>query len=98
MITVNGKKKDLEKPMTVTEYLNENSYVPATVAIELNEEILERELYGKTILREGDIMEIVQFMGGGSGLKEEKKEDKKEEDIFCKETDTYKTKRFCTVL
>ena len=35
------KKKDLEKPMTVTEYLNENSYVPATVAIELNEEILE---------------------------------------------------------
>ena len=55
---------------------NENSYVPATVAIELNEEILERELYGKTILREGDIMEIVQFMGGGSGLKEENKEDK----------------------
>ena len=76
MITVNGKKKDLEKPMTVTEYLNENSYVPATVAIELNEEILERELYGKTILKEGDIMEIVQFMGGGSGLKEENKEDK----------------------
>lgn len=26
------------------------------------------------------------------------KEDKKEEDIFCKETDTHKTKRFCTVL
>lgn len=26
------------------------------------------------------------------------KEDKKEEDIFCKETDKHKTKGFCTVL
>ena len=73
MIKVNGKTKTLDKPMTVTEYLETNSYVPATVAIELNEEILERELYEKTILKEGDTMEIVQFMGGGSGLQKEDK-------------------------
>ena len=65
MITVNGKKKDLEKPMTVTEYLNENSYVPATVAIELNEEILPKDRYAETILKDGDCMEIVTFVGGG---------------------------------
>ena len=65
MIIVNGKKKDLVKPMTVTEYLNENSYVPATVEIELNEEILPKDRYAETILKDGDCMEIVTFVGGG---------------------------------
>ena len=36
-----------------------------------NDQILARELYGSTILQEGDVMEIVSFMGGGSGKNEE---------------------------
>ena len=67
MITVNGVEKTLEKPLSVTEYLETNKYVPVQVAIELNDKILARELYGTTILKEGDVMEIVSFMGGGSG-------------------------------
>ena len=64
MITVNGVEKILEKPLSVTEYLETNKYVPVQVAIELNDKILARELYPTTILKEGDIMEIVSFMGG----------------------------------
>ena len=71
MITVNGVEKTLEKPLSVTEYLETNKYVPVQVAIELNDKILARELYPTTILKEGDIMEIVSFMGGGSGKNEE---------------------------
>ena len=71
MITVNGVEKTLEKPLSVTEYLETNKYVPVQVAIELNDKILARELYGTTILKEGDVMEIVSFMGGGSGKNEE---------------------------
>lgn len=67
MITVNGVKRTLEQPLSVTEYLEKNQYVPVQVAIELNDQILARELYGSTILKEGDVMEIVSFMGGGSG-------------------------------
>ena len=56
MITVNGVEKILEKPLSVTEYLETNKYVPVQVAIELNDKILARELYPTTILKEGDIM------------------------------------------
>ena len=70
MITVNGVKRTLEQPLSVTEYLEKNQYVPVQVAIELNDQILARELYGSTILKEGDVMEIVSFMGGGSGRNE----------------------------
>lgn len=59
MITVNGVKRTLEQPLSVTEYLEKNQYVPVQVAIELNDQILARELYGSTILKEGDVMEIV---------------------------------------
>ena len=71
MITVNGVEKTLEKPLSVTEYLETNKYVPVQVAIELNDKILARELYGTTILKEGDVMEIVSFLGGGSGKNED---------------------------
>ena len=40
MITVNGVEKTLEKPLSVTEYLETNKYVPVQVAIELNDKIL----------------------------------------------------------
>ena len=53
MITVNGVKRTLEQPLSVTEYLEKNQYVPVQVAIELNDQILARELYGSTILKEG---------------------------------------------
>ena len=52
MITVNGVKRTLEQPLSVTEYLEKNQYVPVQVAIELNDQILARELYGSTILKE----------------------------------------------
>ena len=51
MITVNGESRTLEKPVTVTEYL---------------EEIIKRDTYDTTVLKDGDVVEILQFMGGGS--------------------------------
>ena len=65
MITVNGVEKTLEKPLSVTEYLEENSYVPSQIAVELNERILSKAEYSTTVLHENDILEIVSFMGGG---------------------------------
>ena len=64
-------KKNSGAALSVTEYLEKNQYIPVQVAIELNDQILARELYGSTILKEGDVMEIVSFMGGGSGKNEE---------------------------
>ena len=66
MITVNGEKRTLENPVTVTEYLKACNYVPVQVVVELNEEIIKRETYDTTVLKAGDVVEILQFMGGGS--------------------------------
>lgn len=35
------------------------------VAVELNRDIIRREAWGQTRLKDGDRLEIVQFVGGG---------------------------------
>ena len=61
-----GESRTLEKPVTVTEYLEACNYVPVQVVVELNEEIIKRDTYDTTVLKDGDVVEILQFMGGGS--------------------------------
>jgi sulfur carrier protein len=36
------------------------------VAVELNREIVPRDLWAETVLNEGDRLEVVHFVGGGS--------------------------------
>ena len=66
MFTVNGTKKELLGVFSVKEYLEQNGYVISQIAVELNEEILSKTEYVSTVLKDGDVMEIVSFMGGGS--------------------------------
>lgn len=66
MFTVNGTKKELLGVFSVKEYLEQNGYVISQIAVELNEEILPKTEYVSTALKDGDVMEIVSFMGGGS--------------------------------
>ena len=66
MFTVNGTKKELPGVFSVKEYLEQNGYVVSQIAVELNEEILPKTEYASTVLKDGDVMEIVSFMGGGS--------------------------------
>ena len=66
MFTVNGTKKTLTGVFCVKEYLEQNGYVISQIAVELNEEILPKTEYVSTVLKDGDVMEIVSFMGGGS--------------------------------
>ena len=66
MFTVNGTKKELPGVFSVKEYLEQNGYVISQIAVELNEEILPKTEYVSTVLKDGDVMEIVSFMGGES--------------------------------
>ncbi len=65
MITVNGKEMEVTKPVTMEEYLEENHYKINQVAVELNYEILPKSNYASTVLKDGDRIEIVSFVGGG---------------------------------
>jgi len=64
MIRINGV--DIDKiEISLMQYLEENSISPQRIAVELNEEILPKSNYAATILKDGDVVEIVNFVGGG---------------------------------
>lgn len=67
-ITVNGKEEVLEaSSLSINEFLKiKEVKMPDMVTIELNGEILDRELFASTQIAEGDSLELLYFMGGGS--------------------------------
>lgn len=65
MITVNGKQIRLTSEMSVADYLEQNNYQINRIAVEMNEEILPKYSYSETMLKDGDRLEIVTFVGGG---------------------------------
>ena len=65
MITVNGKQIQLTSEMSVEDYLEQNNYKVNRIAVEMNEEILPKYSYSETMLKDGDRLEVVTFVGGG---------------------------------
>lgn len=50
---------------TVAEYLATTSYDPKRIAVERNGDIVPKAQYGETVLKDGDSVEVVSFVGGG---------------------------------
>ena len=65
MITVNGKQIQLTSEMSVADYLEQNNYQINRIAVEMNEENLPKYSYSETMLKDGDRLEVVTFVGGG---------------------------------
>ena len=65
-ITLNGERKDIPGGLTVQGLLQHLDIRPERVAVEINEAIVRKASYGDTLVKEGDRVEVVQFMGGGS--------------------------------
>jgi sulfur carrier protein len=65
-LVVNGKPRDVPAPLTVAGLLQHFDVHPQAVAVELNGEVLRRERFAEQELREGDRIEIVRMIGGGS--------------------------------
>ena len=65
MITVNGKQIQLISEMSVADYLEQNNYQINRIAVEMNEEILPKYSYSEAMLKDGDRLEVVTFVGGG---------------------------------
>ena len=64
-ITLNGDAHELAGPLTVTELLARLEIDPRRVAVEQNLVVLKRDQFDRTMVREGDEIEIVNFVGGG---------------------------------
>jgi thiamine biosynthesis protein ThiS len=64
-LQVNGKPVELDAPTPLLDYLDRLGVNPRAVAVEHNGVIIERDLYANTVLRHGDVVEIVRMVGGG---------------------------------
>ena len=65
MVTINGHSIELNAGITIADYLAQNDYQTDRIAVEFNEAILPKDSYASTILKDGDVLEIVSFVGGG---------------------------------
>lgn len=64
-IIINGQTTKLDAARSIAEALNENGYANKIVAVAHNGSFVPRALHAKTILNEGDEIEIVAPMQGG---------------------------------
>ena len=64
-LIVNGEDREFVSISTVSALLAQLGMKPDRVAVELNRELLPRERWDQTHLRDGDKLEVVHFVGGG---------------------------------
>lgn len=63
-VKINGEDKDTSAK-TIAGLLEELEIVPGRVAVEVNYNVIKKADYNNFRLKEGDMVEIVYFVGGG---------------------------------
>lgn len=64
-ITLNGAKHELPAPVSVSALLQQLEIDARRVAVELNLAVVKKAAYDSSVIKEGDEVEIVNFVGGG---------------------------------
>jgi sulfur carrier protein len=64
-IQVNGSILELSAPCTIADLLHTLDMTAGRVAVEVNQNIIPRSQHQSTAIINGDIIEIVQAIGGG---------------------------------
>ena len=64
-IQLNGEIQQVPADCSVAQLLQNLEIATTRIAIEKNQQILPKSQYAKTILIEGDQLEIIQAIGGG---------------------------------
>ncbi len=65
-LTVNGKARTIDAPLSLLQFLENSGINPEIVAVEHNGEIVKRARYAETPLADADRLEIVRMVGGGA--------------------------------
>ena len=64
-IMLNGKQAEFDDGLTVQGLLDMRGVSAAQVAVEINCSIVRREQFAEQGVHEGDVVEILRFVGGG---------------------------------
>jgi len=65
-VYLNGESQELPETTSLAQLVEQLELVPQRIAIELNRVVVRRADWSSTTLRDGDRLEIVHFVGGGS--------------------------------
>lgn len=64
MVKINGEYQEIAG-QTLTQYLGTTTYKVQRIAVERNGDIVPKTQYDSTVLEDGDVVEVVSFVGGG---------------------------------
>ena len=65
-IIVSGERKQLPEGTTVQQLIElEQVETPQYVTVSVNEEFIANDVLDSAVLKEGDVVEFLYFMGGG---------------------------------
>ena len=65
-LQINGDLRDFSSPLSLASLLEQMGLKADRVAVELNRNIVPRDQWSATSLKDGDQLEIVHFVGGGA--------------------------------
>lgn len=66
-VVVNGERRELQRFVSVAELIEGMGYDRRRIAVEVNREVVPLSRHPEVRLTEGDVVEIVQLVGGGAG-------------------------------
>ncbi len=64
-VTINDQVETFDGQLSVADLLARRQIEPVRVAVEINEDVVPRKTFAKTMISDGDQIEIVTFVGGG---------------------------------
>ncbi len=66
-ITVNGEEQEVQLPLNLTELIKQNDVQqPEMVSVQVNDNFVDRTEWDGLQIKEGDTVDFLYFMGGGS--------------------------------
>jgi len=67
-LIINGKEETLQQDkISISDLLKiKNVEMPDMVSVQLNEEFIDKNKYQEIYLKDGDVIDFLYFMGGGS--------------------------------
>ncbi len=64
-ITCNGETREVKTDITLVSFIRDMDLNPDTVVAECDGRIIKRDEYDTLVLREGNVLELIRFVGGG---------------------------------
>ncbi len=66
-VIVNGEPQEVQLPLSLTELIRQNDVQqPEMVSVQVNDDFVDRNEWDALLIKEGDSVDFLYFMGGGS--------------------------------